>query len=71
MIDDPNEAWSAGYADGCADGREEAAAEIARLKAEVLEARNEAATVRRAYLHERDRADKAGANPEHAYKGSA
>ena len=32
---------------------------IERLKAEILEARNEAATVRRAYLHERSRAERA------------
>jgi hypothetical protein len=54
---------------------------IAGLEAEVKEARNEAATVRRAYLHERSRADKAveyllihdrsnaEALKEHAYKG--
>lgn len=34
-------------------------AEIARLKAECAEARNEAAVCRRAYLHERWRADEA------------
>lgn len=42
-----------------------------RLEAEVKEARNEAAVVRRAYMHERSRAEKAGAPPEHAYSGAA
>lgn len=32
---------------------------ILRLEAEIREARNEAATVRRAYLHEKQRAEKA------------
>ena len=34
-------------------------AKASRLEAEILEARNEAATVRRAYLHERSRAERA------------
>lgn len=46
-------------------------AENERLKAEIKEARNEAATVRRAYMHEKARAEAAGAPEETAYKGQA
>lgn len=41
--------------------------EVERLKVEIAEARNEAATIRRAYLHEKHRAEAAGARLETAY----
>jgi len=46
-------------------------ARVRALEKELREARNEAGIVRRAYLHERRRADMAGAPREHAYSGPA
>jgi len=59
---DPNEARSAGYANGCADEREDVAEEIAQLKADLRIAQSETAASRRAYLYEKDRADNAVSN---------
>jgi hypothetical protein len=50
---------------------EKAEARVAELESEIKEARNEAATVRRAYLHEKYRADQSGAPRTHAYSGPA
>lgn len=44
--------------------------EVERLETELAHSRTEAAATRRAYLHEKARADQAGAPEEHAYRGS-